>query len=171
MALTPNPQDASIAPLPFVPIVSGNIHDTEELNSLLRGEISAAQTYTMAIDKVSESEKSQADDIEMLRQIQRDHGRACQILRERIRRLGGEPAESSGAWGAWAKTIEGAAGLFGDRAALKALKEGEEHGLKEYDRAIEEIDIVSAQLMSSDFIPAQERHIRMLDEMLEDLKN
>lgn len=42
------------------------------------------------------------------------------------------PVHDSGAWGEWAKLVMGTAKLLGDKAALKALKEGEESGLKEY---------------------------------------
>src|SRR5690606_2319448 len=112
-----------------------------QINSLLRGEISAAETYKMAIDKVSES----ADDpafasVSILREMQEDHGRAAQLLRERVRSLGGEPSESSGAWGALAQTVQGTMNLFGDAAALKSLKEGEEHGLKDYTEALSDVD-------------------------------
>ena len=43
----------------------------------------------------------------LLREIQEEHGRAAQGIRDRIRELGGEPSDSSGAWGAWAKTVQG----------------------------------------------------------------
>src|SRR3712207_9038667 len=70
-----------------------------QLNSLLRGEISAAETYRMAIDKVADS--NQAANAGLLREIQEEHGRAAQGLRDRIRELGGEASDSSGAWGIW----------------------------------------------------------------------
>src|SRR5438045_8203147 len=67
-----------------------------QINSLLRGEISAAETYKMAIEKVGDGQK--VSDVTILRQMQEEHGRAGQELRERIRSLGGEPSDSSGAW-------------------------------------------------------------------------
>src|SRR3954451_24907216 len=70
---------------------------TRQLNSFLRGEISAAETYRMAIEKVSDSDKSHAANLGLLREIQAEHGRAAQALRDRIRELGGEPSDSSGA--------------------------------------------------------------------------
>ncbi len=74
-----------------------------QLNSLLRGEISAAETYRMAIEKIADGDAS--GNVQVLRQMQEEHGRAAQELRERIRSLGGEPSDSSGAWGAWAQTV------------------------------------------------------------------
>jgi uncharacterized protein (TIGR02284 family) len=136
-----------------------------QLNSLLRGEISAAETYKMAIDKIADSE-SQAANLGLLKEMQEDHGRAAQIIRQQIRDLGGEPADSSGAWGAWAQTVQGTANLFGDAAALKSLKEGEEHGLKDYEEAIDDVDPATAGLIQSQILPAQQRHINLLDQLI-----
>ncbi len=148
----------------------GGINDTGEavtqLNSLLRGEISAAETYRMAIDKAGDSANNVAN-VGLLREIQEEHGRAAQALRDRIRELGGEPSDSSGAWGAWAKLVAGTATLFGgDAGSLKALKEGEEHGLKDYQEAIDDIDATSGELVQNQLIPAQQRHINLLDQLI-----
>jgi hypothetical protein len=136
-----------------------------QLNSFLRGEISAAETYRMAIDKAGDSDKHAAN-IGLLRGIQEEHGRAAQAIRDRIRELGGEPSDSSGAWGAWAKFTQGTANLFGDTASLKALKEGEEHGLKDYEEGVDDIDATSAELVQNQLIPAQRRHIALLDQLI-----
>ena len=136
-----------------------------QLNSFLRGEISAAETYRMAIDKAGDSEKNAAN-LGLLREMQEEHGRAAQAIRDRIRELGGEPSDSSGAWGAWAKFTQGTANLFGDAASLKSLKEGEEHGLKDYEEGIDDIDATSAELVQNQLIPAQQRHINLLDQLI-----
>jgi len=102
-----------------------------QLNSFLRGEISATETYRQAIEKLSTSDAAAAGNLALLQEMQEEHGRAAQSIRQRIREMGGEPSDCSGAWGAWAKFTMGAAKLFGEAAALKALKEGEEHGLKD----------------------------------------
>ena len=136
-----------------------------QLNSFLRGEISAAETYRMAIDKAGDSEKHAAT-LGLLREMQEEHGRAAQAIRDRIRELGGEPSDSSGAWGAWAKFTQGTANLFGDAASLKSLKEGEEHGLKDYEEGIDDIDATSAELVQNQLIPAQQRHINLLDQLI-----
>ncbi len=135
-----------------------------QINSLLRGEISAAETYRMAIEKVSDG--NAAGDVQVLRQMQQEHGRAAQELRERIRSLGGEPSDSSGAWGAWAQTVQGTMNLFGDTAALKSLKEGEEHGLKDYQEAIDDTDPLTTSLIQSELIPNQQKHIEILDQLI-----
>lgn len=134
------------------------------LNSLLRGEISAAETYRMAIDKAADG--VHATDVHLLREIQEEHGRAAQAVRDRIRELGGEAADSSGPWGLWAKAVQGTMNLLGESAGLKALKEGEEHGLKDYQGAVEKVDPTSAQLIQNQLIPAQQRHIDLLDQLM-----
>jgi len=135
----------------------------EQLNSLLRGEISAVETYRMAVDK---AEGDRVTEIASLREIEREHGEHAQKLRAEIRRLGGEADDSSGAWGAWAKTVQGVSSLFGDTSALKALKEGEEHGLKDYEEAAKDVDEASRALFMTRMIPSQERHIATLDAMM-----
>jgi len=135
----------------------------DQLNSLLRGEISAAETYRIAIDKV---EGGRTTELASLREISREHGENAQKLRDEIRRLGGAADDSSGAWGAWAKTVEGVSSLFGDTSAIKALKEGEEHGLKDYQDAVDDVEPSCRDLILETMIPAQKRHIDILDAMI-----
>lgn len=138
----------------------------EQLNSLLRGEISAVETYEQAIRKVGDEHSSEAA---QLRAIAQEHGQHAQLLREEVRRLNGEPDDASGAWGAYAKTIEAVAKLFGDTTALKALKEGEEHGLKDYREALDDVAGSARQLIADVLIPAQQRNITTLDAMMQRL--
>ncbi len=135
----------------------------EQLNSLLRGEISAAETYKIAIDKVGGDRQGEGL---QLRAIAQEHGEHAQRLRDEIRRAGGEADDASGAWGAYAKTIQATASLFGDASALKALKEGEEHGLKDYREAIESVDEPARRLITESLLPAQQRHITTLDALI-----
>jgi len=72
----------------------------DQLNSLLRGEISAVETYQLAIEKVDDEH---ASDATVLRAIAQEHGEDAQALRETIEELGGEADDSSGPWGIWAK--------------------------------------------------------------------
>ena len=138
------------------------------LDALLRGEISAAETYRMAIDKVVASEPN--EHVVLLREIQEEHGRAAQAIRDRIRELGGNPSDNSGAWGVWAKTVQATMNLFGDTSSLKALKEGEEHGLKDYHDSLSTLDPASQQLVQNQLIPAQQRHINLLDQLIGTVK-
>jgi hypothetical protein len=136
----------------------------DQLNSLLRGEISAVETYVQAIRKL---EDERAGDASLLREIEGEHGRNAQLIRDEVKRLGGDADNSSGVWGAWAKTVEGTAKLFGGPAALRALKEGEEYGLKDYRDALRDLDGPSRDLVERLLIPAQNRHVALLDELIE----
>ena len=138
----------------------------KQLNSLLRGEISAAETYRMAMDRaMSEQASSRTPSLGLLREIQEEHGRAAQALRSRIHSLGGEADQSSGAWGIWAKLAQGTSNLFGNAASMKSLKEGEEHGLKDYS-SCSGLDATSMELIENQLIPAQRRHINLLDQLI-----
>src|SRR5437763_16680602 len=99
----------------------------DSLNELLRGEISAVETYRQAIEKLGGSATRR-----QLEDCRRSHEGRVAKLRDHVARLGGEPAKESGAWGAFARLFEGGAKVFGERAAVAALEEGEDHGLKLY---------------------------------------
>src|SRR5438445_8219024 len=101
------------------------------LNSLLYGELAATETYQQALAKLGEG-PGVAD----LRRIHAEHRTAANRLRQHIHTHGGKPDQDSGVWGTFAKAIEGAATLLGNSAALRALKEGEERGIKDYEAAM-----------------------------------
>jgi bacterioferritin (cytochrome b1) len=138
----------------------------KQLNSFLRGEISAAQTYRMALGS-AENPETQPSNLGLLREIQDEHNRAVDAVHDRICELGQEPSDSSGAWGAWAKFTQGTANLFGGASGLKSLKEGEEHGLKDYQSGLSDLDQTSADLVQNQLIPAQQKHIELLDQLIQ----
>jgi len=82
----------------------------------------------MALDKL---DRSSAARDELLSNLKSHQDRVL-ALRDAIVALGGMPAKSSGPWGSFAKAVEGAAKVLGDKAAVAALEEGEDHGLKDY---------------------------------------
>jgi len=135
----------------------------DTLSSLQRGEISATETYNQALEKFA----GQPEENE-LRQIRDDHRNAANTLRQHIHQHGGEPATGSGLWGAWAKFVEGSAKVFGKTAALKALKEGEEHGIKEYQNALNDEDLAAdcKNLIRSQLQPQSQAHIASLDRLM-----
>jgi hypothetical protein len=134
---------------------------TEKLNSLLRGELSAVETYRQAIDKVHIGR-------EQLRRIQDEHIDAVNVLRQHITDRGGTPATGSGPWGVWANLVQKAANVVGPETALKSLKEGERHGIDEYEEAIqdESVEAECKSLISTTLLPRQREHLQMLDNLL-----
>lgn len=101
-------------------------------NKLLRGELSAIETYIHAMGKCDEQGVMRTLD-----QIREDHEQNANILRFHLSSLGAVPASGSGAWGAFASTVEGAAALLSDATAIAALIGGEKHGIREYESALE----------------------------------
>ena len=132
-------------------------NSVETLNELLRGEISAVETYRQALEKLTSSPVRAA-----LEECWRSHEIRVQKLRQQVERLGGHPDEGSGAWGAFAKLVAGGAKVFGERAAIAALEEGEDHGLRLYTGDIAKLDPASRVLVEADMLPAQERTHRSL---------
>ena len=137
----------------------------QQLNVLLRAEISASETYRLAIDKLIKDGQDPSR-VQTLREIQREHIRAEQIFRKRISELGAAPQDSSGIEGAWARIAIGTAQLFGDSAALHALRDGEEQGLKEMQAGAKILDAESEMLLEKVMIPAQARHVRRITSLI-----
>jgi hypothetical protein len=132
----------------------------DQLNSFLRGELSAVETYRMALGKLDSMSPSKLE----VEACMASHQERVNALRESIIQLGGTPAGSSGPWGVFAKTVEGAAKAFGDKAAIAALEEGEDHGLRDYKGELddEDLDIQSKSFLTSRLLPAQQStHDRM----------
>ena len=123
-----------------------------KLNSFLRGEISAVETYKQAIDKIKDPAlRSQ------LQSCEQDHEQRIELLRERITSLGGKPDQGSGAWGVWAKLVQGGGDLLGGKTALSALEQGEDHGLNDYRKDLEALDGDTRSWVESNILPKAER--------------
>jgi hypothetical protein len=129
------------------------------LNSLLRGEISAQEAHEKALALAGDMT---ADDVAELRRISAEHTRTAETLRTEVFRLGGEPAGSAGAWGAFARAFQSSANLLGVSTAFSSLQEGEEHGLKEYQEALEAATGPTKALLEETLIPNQRKHIAAL---------
>jgi len=136
----------------------------ETLNSLLRGELAATETYLQALARF-EGHPDAAD----LREIMVDHRETANTLRQHIHQLGGKPDQDSGAWGMFARAVEGTAKAFGRTAALKALKEGEESGLHTYEElaADEELPPECLTILRTQLLPQTRAHIATLDRLME----
>src|SRR5262249_4881699 len=134
------------------------------LNRLVRGELSAIETYQQALEKMHD-----APEATELQAIEADHRGAVRTLKDQVLQHGGTPDDSSGAWGTWAKLIEGTAPMFGNTAALEALRQGEQHGIKEYEKAMEadELDTDTCKLIRQRLLPLAQSHISVLDRLID----
>jgi len=129
-----------------------------QLNHYLRGEISAVETYRMALEKLDNASTARSD----LETCLQSHQERVALLTDAIIAAGGRPVESSGPWGVFAKIVEGGARVLGDKTAVAALEEGEDHGLKDYTADADELDTEAHALLSSRLMPEQQRtHDRM----------
>ena len=126
--------------------------DVNQLNSFLRGELAAVETYDQAIDKINDSHVQGR-----LREVRLSHEQRASLLRQRVLSLGGEPAEGSGLWGSFAQLVEGGAKLFGPAAAISALEEGEDHGRDDYRRDLTELTSETRTFISRTILPEQQR--------------
>ena len=135
------------------------------IERLLRGELAALETYEQALQRSHDASK-----MGRLTAIRNDHATIAQKLRQLLDADEDRDAPTgSGTWGAFAKAAEGVATLIGDRAALRALKAGEDHGLKLYEKALdaEELDPDTKTLIREAILPKTRAHIQTLEELLE----
>ncbi|HWJ05442.1 MAG TPA: DUF2383 domain-containing protein [Steroidobacteraceae bacterium] len=142
-----------------------DIDTVDDLNVLLRGEFSAIETYRQATQKIL-ARHGQDPRFHDLMQILQDHERAAAQLLDLIERLGGTPIRDSGTWGTWAHTVLGAASLLGNKAALRALKEGEEAGVKDYRSAVRDHWTPELTELCTEIMSREEEHVRRLDRLI-----
>ncbi len=129
------------------------------LNSLLRGEISAQEAHEKALALAGDMT---ANEVAELRRISAEHTRTAELLRTEVFRLGGAPAGSAGAWGAFARAFQSSANFLGVSTAFSSLCEGEEHGLREYQESLEVATGPTKMLLAEKLIPNQRKHIAAL---------
>jgi uncharacterized protein (TIGR02284 family) len=129
----------------------------DKLNSLLQGELSACETYEIALEKAKEPEV-----VALLTECQSSHKRRVAKLTAIVTESGGTPVTSSGPWGAFAKLVEGGAAVFGESAAIGSLEEGEDHGLKSYNSGLEKLAPQAADIIETDLRPAQEHTYQLI---------
>jgi hypothetical protein len=130
------------------------------LNSFLRGEMSAVETYHDALRAVAGLGTRAT-----LEDCASSHELRVQYLRETIARLGGTPAADSGAWGTFAGLFEGAARALGGKAAVAALARGEDRGLHDYRDNFWRLDAPGKALVEDVLLPAQERTRRAIHDL------
>ena len=124
----------------------------DQLNSFLRGELSAVESYKLALQHLEHSEFRAT-----LVQCSRSHEERARLLTEAILGRGGDPSPSSGAWGSVVRMIERSALALGEGAAIAVLEEGEDHGRDDYLRDLDELEPSARQLVEFAILPEQRR--------------
>jgi len=133
------------------------------LNTLLRVELAAVATYDLALTPF-ENHPFQAD----LRTIRHHHESAVGVLRDHVRNFGAEPAEGSAPWAGLAAMMGGAAQRLGPETILDALRQGEEHGVNEYERLLQgdELPQECRFAIRADVLPKCHEHLDTLSAMV-----
>ncbi|MDX2107487.1 MAG: DUF2383 domain-containing protein [Candidatus Melainabacteria bacterium] len=130
------------------------------LNELLKGEISAVESYDAALVKVNES--SVAD---ILQQCRDSHYFRAERLRSTISKSGGEPVCDAGSWGSFAKMVTSAAGSAGDKAIISALEEGEDIGSNTYEWKLRDMKGENRNLIRDELWPKQKATHKLISKL------
>ena len=121
-----------------------------QLGSFCRGEMAAAEAYTTAM-----LHELLVPFYTLLRVCRASHSKRARLLQQRIAQLGGTPPETSGAWGAVVDVIEEAAADISANAAIRALAEGENHGLRNYHAGMSSLDPGTQSFVRRELLPGQ----------------
>lgn len=130
------------------------------VDSLIRGEISAVESYNQVIAKVKD--KAEVTKLETFRA---HHEKAVATLKKYAPSEVVYEAQDSGPWGAFVKGFTGVASVFGDKTAIAALKTGEVHGINEYEEALKD-ETISPELkrvIQTDLLPKQKLHVEAIE--------
>lgn len=140
--------------------------DREAMKDLVRGIRSANETYVQVLKDFG-SDASMDD----LRKISSEHKENARIILNEAKAQNIDVPESSGVWGTWAEAVTGAAKVINKKMALKALREGEEHGLKQYTELQSKRDIPESlrNSLTAKLIPRQKMRIDTLNSMIDSM--
>jgi uncharacterized protein (TIGR02284 family) len=135
------------------------------LNNLLTGEISAADTYRQALEKLSDRSLQP-----QLEQVRAAHLERVKRLQIEIERLGGQPHQGGGVWGSFTSVLEGVAAMIGIKQAVSLLEEGEDKGLNDYRKALDKLEPRTKSLVANDLFPGQEETHRVMSNLKHSLQ-
>ncbi|MES3037652.1 MAG: DUF2383 domain-containing protein [Bdellovibrionota bacterium] len=147
------------------PVTATTYKDTPEgafLDKILRGEISAVEAYDQVLTKMDSPVQ-----VDRLREFKLEHEDTVRQMRSLVRSEGQAPSENSGPWGTIVLSFVNMAKMVGFETALRALLEGEEHGLNQYREALTmNLSQKERDLIINVLVPRQERHISSLRAMI-----
>ncbi|MBX3075675.1 DUF2383 domain-containing protein [Candidatus Obscuribacterales bacterium] len=126
---------------------------SHEFNSLLAGEISAVETYDLALKR-----DFSADLVDMLMRCRDSHSARVDKLVNCVLGSGGTPDESGGAFGAFAQVVQNSQSSAHD--ALSQLELFEAERLVQYENARSFVPEEVKQVIDTDLLPMQhETHL------------
>ncbi len=135
----------------------------KQVDELIRGEISAVESINAVMGKIKDQREKTA-----LQQMLQDHVRAVESLKRFAEPEFVGKAETSGPWGAFTKAFAGGSSFFGNKAALAALKIGEQHGCNEYQEAVKDDSINPdvRTLIQTELLPNQQKHLETINQYM-----
>ena len=144
------------------PETSTQDHCIHICNGLLRGELSALETYSQAIENYSGSPV-----INELRRIRSEHSLSVSLLTANVQDMGGVPEKKSGAWGHLVHAIQGTANLFGANSAIESLMTGEGLGRDDYKAALLDDGVMEEckEMIRERLLPPVLNHIEILGKL------
>lgn len=144
-------------------MMAANTQGPTQLDDLIRGEMAAVKAYDSILTKVKDEKE-----LKSLKTIREDHVAAVGKLKTFASSDVKEDTKTAGPWGTFAEAWTGGAKLMGNETALKAVIQGEEHGITEYKEALEDDTIKSElkQAIRTQFLPKQQEHIKTIKSMM-----
>ena len=127
----------------------GREQSIQTLNAFLRAELSAVETYRLALARIASADRQAA-----LRACLASHERRVEALRGQIRGLGGEPVDDAGPAAALARLGAGSAALR-ETDVVSLLEEGEDQGLELYLEDVGKLDHETRKRIERDILPEQ----------------
>jgi hypothetical protein len=112
--------------------------------------MSAVETYALSLESADQGSLHRT-----LEAILASHSHRVDEIRTQIEGLEAEPVMCSGVWGAFAKAFQAGGDLLGDRAAIDALVEGEDHILALCEEDSLSFDAKTHRLIQDQLLPAQ----------------
>jgi len=122
----------------------------EHLNSFLREELAAVETYELVLDKIDPASALRDE----LHANLQSHETRVTVLDSAIREQGGTPVERAGPWDDFAGMIANTAHTPAERATVAALEEAEDHGLKGY-RDADDLEPRAHRILADMLLPQQ----------------
>ncbi|MDZ4836634.1 MAG: ferritin-like domain-containing protein [Candidatus Melainabacteria bacterium] len=135
---------------------------SHEFNSLLAGEISAVETYDVALKR-----EYGADFLADLSKCRASHADRVTKLSECVLETGGTPSTGSGIWGAFEKLVQNSASTIHDALAQLELLEAERLVQYENARTVAPPPVVA--IIENDLLPAQHETHLIISMALKDL--
>lgn len=123
----------------------------ETLNALMRGELSAVETYRLAMELLGEKAP------EALGVCLHSHDHRATRLAEHIALMGGTPLSGRNVWEAFDNLVHGGAEVITPHACFSVLEAGEDQVLTSYRAALDQVDTPGLTLLRGGLLPEQIR--------------